>query len=58
MEEASLLFVKELRGTVRDSIVGGGHFFGYFNGGLLIYLLGLGVGFELKIRGFLVRFSS
>jgi hypothetical protein len=53
MEEASLLFAKDLHGMVKDSIVGGGHFFGNINEGWIIYLLGLGVGFVLDAFAFL-----
>ncbi|RHN52849.1 hypothetical protein MtrunA17_Chr6g0484991 [Medicago truncatula] len=58
MEEATMLFDKELGGAVEDIVVGEYPFLGTFNGGWLLYLLGLEVGFVLCSRGLLIGFVA
>jgi hypothetical protein len=41
MGEATMLFDKEFQRTVEYNVVGGGHFFGTFNTGWLLYPLKL-----------------
>jgi hypothetical protein len=59
MEEAAMLFDKELRGAVEDIVVCGGPFFGDLQWRLAsLPIRSGGAGFILSSRGFLVRFCG